>query len=457
MSSNNIPIGSFSKIIAGQMQSNANIMSSFNSTAHDIRVDQGARFFLTSIGSNLKSTPIYNCSSGWQVTGDFTPSESDYKGRGFNQTITVYRTDDANISTTRTLNSEFLKDVQIQGWGRTEQGDYIGGWDGKFWGPSSAELTYQGEPLIAGVSAATDEDVLPYKSNFTIPTLPSPWNNKTFTAVDEGPDIDGKQITLYVGVGSDAEKEAARISTESLNTVCVFPILRPPDPISTDGMGPLNSTMAEIYNNYGRYIYEKASEIKVSPASIAAVLYIESSGQGFDEGRMVIRFEPCVFYDTWGRYHPDQFSQYFTCDRPNDKFRESPTQEFSEFHGNHTREWTAFNLARALNEDAAMNSISMGLAQIMGFHHLDIGYSSAEEMFDALSNSTQSQLDALISGLANIHTGDISCLGSLQARDYVLFANCYNGQGRDQEYGSQLSQAAESYRVLTSDRKYSSQ
>ena len=458
-SSNNMRIGSFSNIIAGQIQSNPNIIPSFNSTPQAVRVDEGARFFFASLRSNFESAPIYNCSGGWQVAGDFTPAEYDYDGRGYNQTVTVYHLDNSNITTVRTLNSEFLKDVQVQGWGLTKKGDYIGGWDSKFWGPSPAALNYRGEPLIAGISAATDENILPYGSNFTIPTLPSPWNNKTFTAVDDAPapDIVGKQITIYVGLGSDAEKEAARISGTSMNTVCVFPILRPPDPVSTDGVGYLDSAMAEIYNKYGKYIYEKASEIKVSPASIAAVIYVESSGKGFGEdGKMIIRFEPCVFYDLWGKYHPQEFSQYFECDRPNDKFRKFPAQEFGELHGDHAREWTAFNLARALNEHAAMNSISMGLAQIMGFHHLDIGYSSANEMFDALSNSTQSQLDALFLSLTNIHNGDNSCLGSLQARDYVSFANCYNGEGMDQEYGSAMSQAAESYKLITSNRKYPS-
>jgi hypothetical protein len=98
----------------------------------------------------------------------------------------------------------------------------------------------------------------------------------------------------------------------------------------------------------------------------------------------------------------------------------------------------------------------MGLAQIMGFHHREIGYSSTNEMFNAMSNSAQSQLDALFSGLLNVSNGGKSCLSPLQAGDYVSFANCYNAQGRDQEYGSEMSQAAESYKLVTSNRKYSS-
>jgi peptidoglycan/xylan/chitin deacetylase (PgdA/CDA1 family)/3D (Asp-Asp-Asp) domain-containing protein len=454
--SNNIPLGSFFEVTE-KIEMKDEIIQSSNSTSQNILADQvGAPLFM-GVTPNLISTAYNNCSGGWAVTADFSPSESDYDGRGFSQAVTIYGLDDANNTTIRTLNSEFLKAVEMEGWGLTKQGDYVGAWDGKFWGPSSAYLTYQGEPLVAGISAATDGNVISYGSNFTIPTLPSPWNTMTFTAVDIGSGIIGKQVNIYIGVGNNAEKEADRATQTETNTVCLLPTLDPPDPISTDGMGMLDSSMAEIYNRYGKYIYEKAIEIGVSPASSAAVLYVETSGRGFGEdGRMIIRFEPCIFYDMWGSDHPGEFSQYFVCDRPNDKFRQSPAENFAELHGDHFREWTAFDLARTLDEDAAMKSISMGLAQIMGFNYHAIGYSSANEMFNALSNSTMSQLDALFSALSYRNEAGKSCLDPLKAGDYVSFANCYNGEGRDQEYGSNISQAAESYKVVTSDRRYSS-
>jgi peptidoglycan/xylan/chitin deacetylase (PgdA/CDA1 family)/3D (Asp-Asp-Asp) domain-containing protein len=455
--SNNIRLGSLSEITS-EIESRGEIMPTSNSTSQNITVDQVAAPSFTSLKPNLDSAgPFNNCSGGWEVTADFSPSESDYDGRGYDQNVTIYSLPDANNTFIRTLNSEFLKAVQMEGWGLTKQGDYIGAWDSKFWGPSSAYLTYKGETLIAGMSTATDGNVIPYGSNFTIPTLPSPWNTKTFMAVDLGTGLVGKQVSIYTGIGSNAGKEAARVSETEVNTLCLFPTLHPPDPIPTEGMGGIDSAMAEIYNRYGKYIYEKALEIGVSPASSAAVIYVETSGEAFgQDGRMNIRFEPCIFYEMSGSDHPGEFSQYFVCDRPNDKFRQSPAENFTELHGDHFREWTAFNLARTLNEDAAMKSTSMGLAQIMGFNNHKIGYSSANEMFDALSNSTRSQLDSLFLVLSYRDETGKSCLDPLKAGDYVLFANCYNGEGRDQEYGSKVSQAAESYKLVTSNRKYSS-
>jgi peptidoglycan/xylan/chitin deacetylase (PgdA/CDA1 family) len=453
--SNNIRIGSFSEIIA-EAESNARITPSSILASPDIIVNKPE----TTLTPNSNSGVPSNCSGGWEVTGNFLPSESDYDGTGYNQTVTLYGLDNQNNTTIRTLNSEFLKAVVMKGWGLTKQGDYVGGWNNRFWGPSSIELTSQGEPLIAGFSAGTDGNVIPYRSNFTVPTLPSPWNSKTFMAVNLGPGLVGKQINIYTGSGSNAEKEAARIiETATTNTVCVFPTLtlHPSDPISIEGMGRNDSAIAEIYNRYGKYIYEKASEIGVSPANTAAVIYVETAGQAFGEdGRMTIKFEPCVFYEMWGSNHTEEFSQYFECNRPNDRFRESATENFTELHGDHFREWTAFSLARTLNEDAAMKSISMGLAQIMGFNYHTIGYPSANEMFNALSNSTKSQLDALFMALSYRDGTGKSCLDPLKTGDYVSFANCYNGEGRDQEYGSRISQAAESYKAVTSNRIYSS-
>ncbi len=53
----------------------------------------------------------------------------------------------------------------------------------------------------------------------TIPTLPSPWNNKVFTSTDIGGDLKGKHIDVYVGEGKLSEQEAYKI-TGKYNEVC---------------------------------------------------------------------------------------------------------------------------------------------------------------------------------------------------------------------------------------------
>jgi peptidoglycan/xylan/chitin deacetylase (PgdA/CDA1 family) len=247
--SNNIHLGSFSEITR-EMESNDKIMPSSNSTSQSIIAHQVGAPLFASQTPNIDSAAPSNCSGGWEVTGYFLPSESDYEGMGYDQTVAVYSLDDTNNTTTRTLNSEFLKNVQVEGWGQTKQGDYIGGWDGKFWGPSSVGLTSQGESLIAGLSAGTNGNIIPYGRNFTIPTLPSPWNIKTFMAVDLGIGTVGKQINIYTGSGSNAEKEAARVTETEINTVCITPksdLISIGDPV----VDQFDSYIINASNHYG--------------------------------------------------------------------------------------------------------------------------------------------------------------------------------------------------------------
>jgi len=163
-----------------------------------------------------------DCSTGWYVEGYSFPIESDYDGKGYAQTIQIYSlnsTGNRNITTT-IYNSEFLKNVQMKGWGITKQGDYIGSWDDHYWGPVSPSTPILGYPLIVRLTSETDESLLPYGEIFTIPTLPSPWNNTLFIALSRGGDVEGKQVKVYTGVGSAADEEGVKI-TGAENVVCI--------------------------------------------------------------------------------------------------------------------------------------------------------------------------------------------------------------------------------------------
>lgn len=228
------------------------------------------------------------------------------------------------------------------------------------------------------------------------------------------------------------------------------------DRISLKGLKELEYSMANIYNEYGKYIYQKASQIGISPSAAAAVLYVESGGSGFGtDGRMTMRFEACTFLDIWGKEHDEEFSTYFQCNKPNDKFRTFPTGQFRNYHDSHFKEWEAFELARDLDEDSAIKSISMGLAQIMGFNYDKIGYASVIEMYNNMSDSIKSQLDAFFSYISYRDSRGISCLDALKSNNYLAFAGCYNAAGQDNRYGSEISKAVKVYKEVTSGKIYS--
>jgi peptidoglycan/xylan/chitin deacetylase (PgdA/CDA1 family)/3D (Asp-Asp-Asp) domain-containing protein len=289
--SNNIQIGSFSEIIA-EAESNQTITPNSILASPNIIGNEPGQIFSTTLTPSLNSAALSNCSGGWEVTGNFLPSESDYDGIGSNQTVTLYALDGSNNTTTKSLNSEFLKAVAMKGWGLTKQGEYVGGWNNTFWGPSSTELTYQGEALIAGLSAGTDGNVIPYGSNLTIPTLLSPWNSKTFTAVDLGMGLVGKQISVYTGIGSSAGKEADRIIETEVNTVCVLPKL---DLISTG-----NST----YDQFDSYIINASNRYGITDKLMVKSLIMQESS--FDVSK-ISSDSPCRVPDGW----TDQESKSF--------------------------------------------------------------------------------------------------------------------------------------------------
>ncbi len=232
--------------------------------------------------------------------------------------------------------------------------------------------------------------------------------------------------------------------------------LRVSDPIPVMSLRdqPLQCSLGEIYNLYGKYLYSKSSELGTSSSIAAAVLFVESLGSGFGsvDGRMIIRFEACAFYDTWGKIHSKEFSDYFLCDVPDDKFRISPQDKFAEYHGNQSKEWAAFEFARNLDEESALKSISMGIGQIMGYNYDKIGYGSVEEMFNEMSTGTRPQLDGFFAFLKYKNYRGESCLQPLKNESYIEFARCYNAAGMDEYYGSKLQEAVKVYNQVTIGR-----
>lgn len=156
--------------------------------------------------------PFSICSSGWYITGYYTPVESDYSG----DFMTVLVDDDE-----REYRSDFLADVRTEGWGKTLSGDYVG-WYFNSYHLADAALDAIGNKLVIQ-SVAVDPNVINFyekeETKLIIPTLPSPWNEVVFTASDIGPSIKGKHIDVFTGEGKEAELETFRITGHE-NKVC---------------------------------------------------------------------------------------------------------------------------------------------------------------------------------------------------------------------------------------------
>ncbi len=150
-----------------------------------------------------------SCSTGWFVTGYYTPGEDEFDGPSTMITIPGVGQD--------SFPAKFLKHVRIEGWGLTRHGWFLGFDNG--WVKGNAPLNARGGPLQIG-SLAVDRDVIAMGSRVRIPTLVAPWDTQEFIADDTGGGIIGKHVDVYCGAGEAAHDETLRITADNMQ-VCL--------------------------------------------------------------------------------------------------------------------------------------------------------------------------------------------------------------------------------------------
>jgi hypothetical protein len=221
------------------------------------------------------------------------------------------------------------------------------------------------------------------------------------------------------------------------------------------GLGAAEKRAAATWNNYGGLLRSCGSILGVDPRTAIAVLMVESSGAGFAaDGRLIIRFENHQFWDFWGKRDQPRFQRFFRFDASRrwlaHQFRTTPTGAWRDVHQNQDSEWKTLTFARTLQDTAALRSISMGLAQIMGFNHPRLGYDDVRVMFDALQTNVRFQILGFFDFLRGNGTGS-AMIDSLQRNRFAAFASRYNGSEKAAEYGAKLKAAYDAAcRVLPS-------
>ena len=213
-------------------------------------------------------------------------------------------------------------------------------------------------------------------------------------------------------------------------------------------------TAAHVWNEYGGVIEPLATKVGIDVGQAVAVVGIESGGNGFgSDGRMVIRFEVHLFWSQWGAQNPDAFNAHFAFNADvlwqGHKFRANANALWQDVHsGRQSSEWDAFALAQQLSDRAAKLSISMGLAQVVGFNFKRIGYATVEAMFDALNQDERLHVLSLFSFIA----ADANMVRALQQNDLVSFARGYNGTGQAERYASLISAVQAAFMGLVVQR-----
>lgn len=150
-----------------------------------------------------------------------------------------------------------------------------------------------------------------------------------------------------------------------------------------------------------------SAEFGFDPAVMLAFIEVETGGKGFDpsNGKIMIQFEPAWFrkkapYAPSGKWSLNKVDVQ-------------------------AKEWPAFNDAFSKNPNGAMESTSIGLGQIMGYHWKRLGFSSVGEMWDHAKKSLQNQ----IWQIANFIDTDRNLKEAIKAKDWFTIAKIYNGSG----------------------------
>ena len=171
---------------------------------------------------------IPQCRSGWRVSTYFTPLETDFNGpkkaimvlnqltnHAKNATGTTIAI--ANISSSLSTFTSFLNAVQEYGWGKTKDGNYLGYYNNQYY-LAAHPLNSIGKTLRIG-DIAVDPSIIALGAKVTLPTLPSPWDNMTYTASDTGISINGKHISVYTGEGKVVQESD---SVQRLNNIANY-------------------------------------------------------------------------------------------------------------------------------------------------------------------------------------------------------------------------------------------
>jgi len=151
-----------------------------------------------------------------------------------------------------------------------------------------------------------------------------------------------------------------------------------------------------------------ASNLGVFAPEIWTVLAVETSGCGYlPDRRPQILYERHIFHRlTQGQYDDGDISD--------------PSPGGYGATGAH--QYDRLNQAIAENRNAALQSASWGIGQIMGENFSAAGFAGVEDMVAAMLQSEDQQLAAMGSFLIST-----KLQASLQAHDWTTFARGYNG------------------------------
>lgn len=169
----------------------------------------------------------------------------------------------------------------------------------------------------------------------------------------------------------------------------------------------------------------EAVALGCKPAAIRMTVATETSGSGFlPDNRPQILFEAHVFHQKTNGIYDRKY--------PN---LSSPAWNPALYGAGGDHQYTRLEFAIALNRDAALQSASWGLGQIMGENFKMVGYADVESFVTAMMASEKNQLDAM---MAFLKSANLVRYLKTDPPDFTALARGYNGSGQVEHYAATL-------------------
>ncbi len=199
------------------------------------------------------------------------------------------------------------------------------------------------------------------------------------------------------------------------------PVSEPPGP-EIVGRTAEERRICRLWNRYGKAIGNQALAAGLSTETALAVFSVES-GRAYDPatGLLIIRYEPHIFKRRSGLDVPWK-------------------------RGGQRQEWLGFARAYEADGEAALESCSYGLPQLMGFNWRVTDHSNPREMVLAFQRSCEEQIAGFF-GFVKAR----NLLRFIKAEDWRAFTRTYNGPGNVDVYSGRLIRALKVIDSLKAD------
>jgi hypothetical protein len=193
------------------------------------------------------------------------------------------------------------------------------------------------------------------------------------------------------------------------------------------------------FQNQGRPLNDGGMDqvcniLGVADPEVWAVLMVETRGFGFlQDRRPLILFERHIFHRLTNGSH--------------DTGNADISSEKAGGYVGGSSEYARLEKAMMLDREAALQSASWGIGQVMGFNYEVAGFATMDAMVEDMVKDENAQLLAM----ANFIKGN-NLAGALQRRNWVSFARGYNGpEFKKNEYDTRLAAAHAKYKTILPD------